>query len=99
MSGNRYPSSNMSFSSYPLLGKKITVLGSRQVFEERIFLQMFLHNALHFGVRQRIQKLILYQILDINSCISFINKGVSIFQKPYVQCDALKVIWFGININ
>ena len=49
---------------YALLGKNITILGSLKVFDERISQQVFLHDAFHFGVRQRSQKLILHHILD-----------------------------------
>ena len=44
---------------YKTIGKSITVLYSRQVFDERILWQFFLQDASHFGVRQRNQKLIL----------------------------------------
>ena len=37
----------------------ITVLASLQIFNERILLR-FLHDAFHFGARQRSQKLILH---------------------------------------
>ena len=67
--------------------ENITVLDSSQVFDERIL----------FSVMHRSQKLILNQIFDIYPRIKFINKGLSIIQKRKVRCDALKVIWFGIN--
>ena len=52
-----------------------TVLGSRHVFDERILLGFFLHRPFHFGVRQRRQKLILHQILDVYPRFSFMNRG------------------------
>ena len=52
----------------------IAVLGSRQVFDERILLRFFLHDAFHFGVSQRSQKLILSQMLDNHPHIKLINK-------------------------
>ena len=52
----------------------------------------FLYDAFHFGVRQRIQKLVLHHILDVYWIIKFINKGLSIFKKLHVWRDALKVI-------
>ena len=36
-------------------------------------------------------------MLDIYQRISFMNKGLSIFQKLHVRCDALTLMWFGIN--
>ena len=75
----------------------ITVLGSRQVFTDRVLLIFFLLDALHFNVRQRIQKK--YQILDVYPRIILTSKGLSIFQKLHVQCDSIKVIWFSINRN
>ena len=40
--------------------ENIMVLGSPQVFDERILLEFFLHDAFDFGVRHRSQKLILH---------------------------------------
>ena len=59
----------------------------------------FIHDSFHFGVRQRIQKLILHQILNIYPRIKYINKGILIVQKLHVQYDALKFVWYGINIS
>ena len=76
-----------------------TVLGSPQVFYEIILLWFVLHDTFHVGVRQRIQKLILHQIRDLYPHICFINNGLQIYRKLYVQCDSLKVIFFSINSN
>ena len=46
-----------------------------------------LNDAFHVGGRRIIQKLVLFQILDIYPRIVFINKGLSIFQKLRVQYD------------
>ena len=66
---------------YKLLGKNITVLGSRQVFDERILYQDLFTHGFHFGVMKRSQNLILHQILDIYPQVIFINKWLSTVQK------------------
>ena len=71
--------------------KKITVLGSCQVFDVRILLQYVSHIAFHFRVRQRTQKLTLHQTIYIYPLKKRINKGMSIVQKRPVQCDSLKL--------
>ena len=43
----------------------ITDLSPPQVFDGSILLRFFKHNAFHFTVRQRTQKMILHQIVDI----------------------------------
>ena len=58
--------------------ENITVLGSRQFFDEMVLLRiLFLYNAFHVDS----QKLILHQILAVYQRINFINKGLSIFKK------------------
>ena len=79
--------------------ENITVLVSRQVFDERILLRFVLHDAFHFGVRQRSQKLILHKILYNTPRMRFIYIGLSIVEKLYVRCDELKVYRFYINPN
>ena len=79
--------------------KNITGLGSPQVFDEWILLQFFLHDTFYVHVRQRIQKFILYQILNLYPHIIFIHKELSIVQKLHVWCDSLNMIIFGINTN
>ena len=53
----------------------ITVLGSPQVFDEKILVHFVLHQAFHFGVRQIIQKLVLHKILDTYPPINKIIGG------------------------
>ena len=74
---------------------------AREIFTQTCYKNpsQYLNLTFHFAVRQRRQKLILHQILDAYPRIDFINKGLSIFQKPHVRCDYLKVIWFIINSN
>ena len=62
-------------------------------------MQFFSYDTFHFSARQRIEKLILHQILYVYPHIGFINKEMSIFQKLCVRCDSLKLILFGINRN
>ena len=69
--------------------KNITVLGHPQVFDESICLCFFKHDSFRFGVRQRIQKMILHQILDVYPHISFIDKGMTIVHKMHMRCDSL----------
>ena len=61
------------------------------------FRSIFLHNILRIVVRQRIQKLILHQILNAYPQISFMNKSLSVVQKLYVLCESLKFIQYSIN--
>ena len=42
------------------------------------FCSDFFNHAFHFGVRQIIQKLILYLIVVVYPYISFMNKGLSL---------------------
>ena len=50
---------------YALIGINVTVLGSCQVLDESISVQIFFHDEFHFDVSKRRNKLILHQILDI----------------------------------
>ena len=61
--------------------ENITVLGFHQFFDEIVLSQFISHDAFHFSVRQRNQKLILRQILNIYICIKLINKGLSIVRQ------------------
>ena len=63
----------------------------------RNFIVIFLHDALHARIRRIIQKSVLHKILDIYPSNNFMNKGLSIFQKPHVRCYSSKFIWFGMN--
>ena len=51
---------SVNFVRMACSSENITFLGSPQVFDERISLHAFLHDAFHFGVRQRSLKLILH---------------------------------------
>ena len=57
------------------------------IFWWKYFVTRFLHDTFNFGVRQRCQKLILHQIIDIYPCIKLINKGLSIFQNLHAWHD------------
>ena len=59
-----------------------------QVFDERVWLPIFVHNAFHIKVSQITPKLILHKIINVYPRIDFIIKGLSIFQKLHVQYDS-----------
>ena len=77
----------------------MTGFGSPKYSDERILLQIFLHNAFHFAFRQKSQKLILHQIHDIYPLIKFIHKSWIIIGKLHVVCDAFKAIFLNIKSN
>ena len=68
--------------------KNITAFNSRQVFDERISLWFFLHNAFHVGVSRRSKNLILHTIFVVYPSVNFMNNGLSIFQKLHVRCNS-----------
>ena len=57
----------------------------RQVFDERILLQDFVHDSSHFCVSQRSQKLILHELLDIYPRITFIKRSVKFSESACVM--------------
>ena len=63
------------------------------------FIAVLLYKEFHFGVRLSIQNFISHEILDLYHYMNLLNKGMSIFQKHHVQCDALEAILFGNNSN
>ena len=59
------------------LGENIKVLGSPPGFWWKDFIASFLHTIFHVSVRQRSQKLVLYQILNLYLNIKLIHKGMT----------------------
>ena len=60
---------------YALLGENITVLGSRQVSDERILVQFVYTNHLDLGKEEKNLKLVLQEVFDLYPHIKFIETG------------------------
>ena len=58
---------------------------------------MFKNDALNVSDRQRRQKLMLHQILNVYPHINFMNIGLSIDQKLNVRRESLKAIYYSTN--
>ena len=67
-----------------------------RVFLLKDLVLIFLHEAIHVGIRQINQRLILHKIIDVYPHIIFMNKWLSIFSKIFM-CDVTHQISFGLG--